>query len=128
MLLRKADGMFPEGQGAPRAFAKEGTPAEKTNELLENATIAIDQLFKRRGYDPKKPEEVGRRARAIVRAPRGPAGQGCKGIYGHGHAHAVPTLGEHTSRFAFILGADAMQKRVTVPYFPNLFCIFTLAR
>ena len=58
MLLRKADGMFPEGQGAPRAFAKEGTPAGKTNELLENATIAIDQLFKRRGYDPKKPEEV----------------------------------------------------------------------
>ena len=58
MLLCKADGMFPEGLGAPRAFAKEGAAADKTNELLENATIVIDHLFKRRGYDPKKPEEV----------------------------------------------------------------------
>ena len=58
MLLRKADGMFPEGQGAPRPFAKDGAAADKTNELLENATGAVELLFKRRGYDPKKPEQV----------------------------------------------------------------------
>ena len=56
-LLQKADGMFPEGQGGPRAFAKDGTAKEKTNELLENALLAIEKLFKQRGYDPKKPEE-----------------------------------------------------------------------
>lgn len=39
-LLQKAEGMLPEGQGAPRAFAKDGAAAEKTNELLENATLA----------------------------------------------------------------------------------------
>ena len=62
MLLQKADGMFSEGTGGlaggPRAFAKDGSAAEKTNELLENATSAIEQLFKQRGYDPKKPAEV----------------------------------------------------------------------
>ena len=58
VLLLKADGMFPEGQGGPRRFAKDGTAAEKTNELLENAMTAIEELFKQRGYDPKKPEEV----------------------------------------------------------------------
>ena len=57
-LLQKADGMFPEGQGGPRAFAKDGAAKEKTNELLENAMTAIEELFKQRGYDPKKPEEV----------------------------------------------------------------------
>ena len=58
MLLRKADSMFLEDLGAPRAFAKDGATAEKTNELLENATAAIDLLFKQRGYDPKKPDVV----------------------------------------------------------------------
>ena len=58
VLLPKADRMFPEGVGAVRAFAKDGAPAEKTNELLENAVTAIDKLFKQRGYDPKKPAEV----------------------------------------------------------------------
>jgi hypothetical protein len=57
-LLQKADGMFPEGIGAPRAFAKDGEPAAKTNQLLENGTLAIEMLFKQRGYDPKKPAEV----------------------------------------------------------------------
>ena len=47
MLLRKADGMLPEGKGAPRPFAKDCPAAEKTNELLENATGAIELLFKR---------------------------------------------------------------------------------
>ena len=58
MLLQKANAMFPEGQGRPRAFARDGAAAEKTNELLENVTVAIEKLFKQRGYDPKKPAEV----------------------------------------------------------------------
>ena len=41
----------------PKAFACDGTAAKKTNELLENATAAIDKLFDQRGYDPKKPEQ-----------------------------------------------------------------------
>ena len=45
-LLQKANDMFPEGQGGPRRFAKGGTAAEMTNELLENATAAIDKLFR----------------------------------------------------------------------------------
>ena len=57
-LLQKADGMFPEGTGRPMAFAKGECAAAKTNELLENATAAIEALFKQRGYDPKKPKEV----------------------------------------------------------------------
>ena len=32
MLLQKADGMFPEGQGGPRPFAKDGAAAEMTND------------------------------------------------------------------------------------------------
>lgn len=58
MLLLKADSMFPEGQGAPRAMAKDGGAADKTNELLVNARDAIDELWKQRGYDPKKPEQT----------------------------------------------------------------------
>ena len=57
-LLQKADLMFPEGVGARKAFAKEGIAAEKTNELLENATLAAKKLFEQRGYDPRKPDEV----------------------------------------------------------------------
>jgi len=57
-LLQKAHDMFPEGTGRPRAFAKGDAAAAKTNELLENGMTAIEQLFKERGYDPKKPEEV----------------------------------------------------------------------
>ena len=54
----KADQMFPEGHGGPKAFARDETAATKTNELLENATVAVDELFSQRGYDPKKPEHV----------------------------------------------------------------------
>ena len=50
--------MFPEGQGGPRAFAKEGSPAPLTNGLLENGTLAIDKLWSQRGYDPKKPDVI----------------------------------------------------------------------
>ena len=56
VLLQKAACMFPEGNGAPKAFIKDGSAAEKTNELLVNAKDAIDELWKQRGYDPKKPE------------------------------------------------------------------------
>jgi hypothetical protein len=56
VLLHKAELMFPEGKGAPRAMAKDGAAARKTNELLDNAKKAVDDLWKQRGYDPKKPE------------------------------------------------------------------------
>jgi hypothetical protein len=50
-MLSKADAMFPEGQGAPRAFVRDGAAAKRTNELLEIASTAINELFKQRGYD-----------------------------------------------------------------------------
>ncbi len=43
VLLQKAEGMFPEGQGAPRAMTKDGGAAEKTNELLVNARDTIEE-------------------------------------------------------------------------------------
>ena len=58
VLLQKADAMFPEGVGACRPFTKTGTAARKTNELLENASRAIEALWKQRGYSPKKPDDM----------------------------------------------------------------------
>ena len=58
ILLKKADLMFPEGVGAPRAFVKDGGAVEKTNQLLENATKAIENLWEERGYNPKKPDNI----------------------------------------------------------------------
>ena len=56
VLLAKAIGMFPEGVGAPKAFAKVGTTAAKlTNGLLEIAKDATDAFFKQRGYKPTTP-------------------------------------------------------------------------
>ena len=57
MLLAKSDNMFPEGRGGPVAFHKDGAAAKKTSELLENATVAIKQLWIDRGYDPSRPNE-----------------------------------------------------------------------
>jgi hypothetical protein len=57
-LLRKAEGIFPEGVGGRRAFKREGDAAEMTNELLENSRTAIERLWNQRGYDPKKPEVI----------------------------------------------------------------------
>ena len=37
---------------------KDGAAAEKTNLLLENAVAAIEKLWKLRGYDPKKTEDI----------------------------------------------------------------------
>ena len=52
--------MFPEGQGARSAFVRDGAATEKTNELLENASFAIEKLWEQRGYayDPKKPDVI----------------------------------------------------------------------
>lgn len=58
VLLEKADGMFPEGAGAPWAFVRDGPAFLLTNGLLEDGTTAIDKLWKQRGYDPKKPEQI----------------------------------------------------------------------
>ena len=48
MLLVRADSLFPEGKGAPKAVPKVGTPAALTNELVVNAKDAIDDLWKAR--------------------------------------------------------------------------------
>ena len=57
-LVQKANGMFLEGAGARRAFAKDGAAAALTNGLLEDAKTAAEIFFKSRGYDPNKPEAV----------------------------------------------------------------------
>ena len=57
-LLSKIDGMLPEGVGKRRAFVKTGPASPLTNELLENAKLAVEKLWKQRSYDPKKPEAI----------------------------------------------------------------------
>ena len=49
-LLQKANGMLPEGVGAPRPFTRDGPAALLTNGLLENGVAAIDRLWKQRRY------------------------------------------------------------------------------
>ena len=46
VLLVRADSMFPEGNGKPRAVAKDGEPAPLINELVFNAKTAVDSLWK----------------------------------------------------------------------------------
>ena len=60
--------MFPEGQGARRAFFRDGAAAEKTNELLENASFAIEKLWEQRGYNQKKPDVIKAKAQAGIQA------------------------------------------------------------
>ena len=55
MLLLKADGMFPEGAGRPRAFVRDGDAAEKANGLLEIAVLAIFQCGERACHPPYLP-------------------------------------------------------------------------
>jgi hypothetical protein len=62
MPLLKADGMFPKGAGAPRAFARGDAAAEKTNELLENALLAAKKLFEQRSYNSREPGPRSRRS------------------------------------------------------------------
>ena len=50
--------MLPEGVGKRRAFVKTGPASPLTNELLENAKLAVEKLWKQRSYDPKKPEAI----------------------------------------------------------------------
>jgi hypothetical protein len=50
--------MFPEGIGAPKAFARDGPAAVLTNGLLENGHNTIVKLWKRCGYDPKKSDVI----------------------------------------------------------------------
>jgi hypothetical protein len=57
-LLPKINEMLPEGVGRRKAFVKTGTAAPLTNELLENSKLAVDKLWKQRGYDPKKPDVI----------------------------------------------------------------------
>ena len=67
-LLQKADGMLPEEHGRPRAFAREGAAAELTNGVLENVSLAIEALWKQRGYDKRYPEVIkARRGRVRLR-------------------------------------------------------------
>ena len=53
--------MFPEGVGAPQAFTKDGEPAAKTNELLENEKLLPNKALKALIVD-----ELERRARGRV--------------------------------------------------------------
>ena len=50
--------MLPEGVDGRRAFLKTGAAAPLTNELLENSKLAVDKLWKQRGYDPKQPDMI----------------------------------------------------------------------
>ena len=56
LCTQAAFGMFPEGVGGPKAMPKVGAAAQLTNELLFNASTAVTELWKARGYHPKKPE------------------------------------------------------------------------
>ena len=48
--------MFPEGHGKPRAARVVGAAAPFINALVLNSKGASDELWKRRGYDPKTPD------------------------------------------------------------------------
>lgn len=48
--------MFPEGHGKPVATTLSGKAAPFTNALVVNSKAASDELWKRRGYDPKTPD------------------------------------------------------------------------
>jgi hypothetical protein len=58
ILLLKADGMSPEGVGARRAYVRDAAAAKITNALLEDAWSAVKELWKQRGYDAMKPDEI----------------------------------------------------------------------
>ena len=58
MLLQRAEFMFPEGPGRVRAVPRVGAPAPLINALIVNTKGAIDELWKQRGYDSLKPDEI----------------------------------------------------------------------
>jgi hypothetical protein len=57
-LFRRADFMFAEGLGRPRAAPKVGAPAPLINALVVNSKRAIDELWKQRGYLEMTPDEI----------------------------------------------------------------------
>ena len=60
-LLKLAQAMFPEGLGSPNLTANDGATAPLTVALLVNTKGAIFELWKLRGYDPKKPALIKQR-------------------------------------------------------------------
>ena len=58
VLLQTADFMFPLGKGAPRAMPKDGDAPPLILMLLFNAKKAVEELWKQRGWHPKKPENT----------------------------------------------------------------------
>ena len=55
-LLKLAQEIFPEGQGKPNGKAKLTAAVELTNGLMVDTKKAVSELFKARGYDPRRPE------------------------------------------------------------------------
>ena len=55
-MLLLAQEIFPEGQGRPNGRAKLAAVATLTNGLVVGAKAAVAELFKGRGYDPRRPE------------------------------------------------------------------------
>ena len=55
-LLQLAEEMFPEARGAPKAAPVVGAAAPFINAMIVNSKGAADELWKRRGYDPKTPD------------------------------------------------------------------------
>ena len=62
--------MFPEGHGRPRAVARDGAAAPLINELLVNTKVAIDELWRARGYDKLRPEQIEQRLSATSSTAR----------------------------------------------------------
>ena len=58
VLQQLAEDMFPEGKGKPNASAKLSKDYSKTNGLVLNASTAIFEFFKARGYETRKPEKT----------------------------------------------------------------------
>ena len=50
--------MVPEGLGRPRAAPKDGPAAPLINALLVNGKGAADALWRERGYDSMRPDEI----------------------------------------------------------------------
>ena len=57
-LFQRADYMFPEGHGRPRAAPKAGAPGPFINALVVNAKGAADELWEQRGYIALKPGDI----------------------------------------------------------------------
>ena len=56
VLLKLAQEIFPEGQGRPNGKAKLAVVFKLTNGLVLDAKAAVSELFRARGYDPRRPD------------------------------------------------------------------------